>query len=215
MEKYTLEVQERSERGHGARHGAGKRIPAIVYGQDMEPIALWIDMAVFARVFAKAGETAIIELAVDGTKKTIPTIVRDLQHDPLKHTIIHIDFYKVDLKEAVTADVPVVLTGEAPAVKLGGTIMQGINTIEVSALPSDLPHEITVDISQLKTFDDGITVSDLVAPKNVTFVADPSLLIVSIAAPRVEEKAQDDSVAEGAEEAVSDEATSGESPDAA
>jgi len=203
-----LDVEKRDERGHSARHGAGKRIPAIVYGHGMDPIALWVDMPAFARVFGKAGETAVIELIVDGAKKTVPTIVRDLQHDPIKHTITHIDFYKVDLKEAVTADVPIVLTGEAPAVKLGGTIMQGINTIEVSALPSDLPQEIVIDISQLESFDDSITISDIVAPKNVTFVSDPSLLVVSIAPPRVEEEAQDTDVTEEAEEASTEDTSS-------
>ncbi len=210
MEKYTLQAQQRAEHGRAARRTAGTRIPAVVYGQDMEAQPLWIDAAAFARVFAQAGETGVIELSLDGAKNALPTIVRDVQYSPLKHTITHVDFYRVSMKEEVTADIPVVLHGEAPAAKLGGTIMQNVNTIEVRALPSDLPHEIAVDVASLETFDDSITVADITPPENVAIISDADMVVVSVAAPRVEEK--EDVAAEGStEETPAEEASTEES----
>ncbi len=186
-EKYKLSAQKRSERGRRARRVAGLRVPATVYGQGMEPLSVWVDAADFARIFRKAGETAVIELSIDGEEKALPTIIRAVQYEPLKHVIIHVDFYKVNLKDAVTADVPVVLVGEAPAVKAGNTLIQNVDTLEVSALPNDLPHEIKVDVSGLVTPDDSITVADIEAPEKVVIVSEPDVLIASIAAARVEE----------------------------
>ncbi len=213
MEKHTLSAQERTKRGHGARREAVTRIPAIVYGHGMEAMSIWVEATDFARVFKRAGETGVIELKVDGEKKAMPTIVRAIQHSPLKHEIIHIDFYKVSLKEAVTADVPVVLTGESEAVKKGGTLIHGADTIEISALPNELPHEITVDISSLETFEDSITVADITVPGNVNIVSDPSLLVVGMAATRIEkedEPAQEESAEDATEDKGEDQEKSGE-----
>ncbi len=205
MEAQSLTVAPRKERGRTARRVAGTRIPAVIYGHGTESQAVWVEAAPFARAFAAAGESGIINVVIDGAK-AVPTIVRGLQRDPLTYAVAHVDFYHVSLKEAVTAEVPVVFTGESAAVKQGGTLIHGVDVVEVRALPQDLPHEITVDVSVLKTYDDSITVADLMLPENVVAVTDASVLVAAVAPPRVE-KGDAEDAAQGGNGAAEEEAT--------
>ena len=189
MKAETLTVQKRTETGRAARKAAGKRIPAVLYGHNVSSLKVWVDTTVFMRVFEDVGESGVIQLTVDEAKKAVPVAIRDVQRDPLSHNIIHIDFYQVKMSEEMTADVPVVFTGEAPAVKeSGGTLIHSIDTLPVKCLPKDLPHEISVDISGLKTFEDRISVGDLPKLPGVTYMLEPDVAIASVAAPRVEKE---------------------------
>jgi len=101
---------------------------------------------------------------------------------------IHIDFYQVNLSRTVTTDVPLVFIGESPAVKEGGILTKSMEDIEVEALPKDLPHEITVDISALKTFDSTLYVKDLVIPANVKVNVSGENPVVTVSAPISDEE---------------------------
>jgi len=143
------------------------KIPAILYGPEIkENILLQVPEGDFLRVFREAGETTLVNLEVEGKKYLV--FVHDIQKNPLNQRIIHIDFYQPNLQEEMTAEVPLVFTGEAPAVKeLGGILIKNLHSLEVKGLPKSIPHEIVVDISSLKTFDDTITVADLKLPEGV------------------------------------------------
>ena len=98
--------------------------------------------------------------------------------------IIHIDFYQPDLKEKVQVSIPLVFIGEAPAAKeLSGTFVKNISEIEIKALPQDLPHEIRVDISGLKSFQDRILIKNLNLPKNVDILRSPDDIVAQVVPP--------------------------------
>ncbi len=135
-------------------------LPANIYGNNVDSLAVQIPLKVFMKVFEEAGETGLIDLMVDGEKR--PVLVHDVSYDPVTDIALHVDFHQVNLKEEVTANVPVTVIGESPAEKQGiGTVVQVVNELEVSALPDQLPQEFIVDSSILTEVDQAITVADL------------------------------------------------------
>ncbi|MFA5072257.1 MAG: 50S ribosomal protein L25, partial [Candidatus Pacearchaeota archaeon] len=141
----------------------------------------------FEKVFKDVGET-LIDLEVDGKKYS--ALIYDTQVNPLTQELIHVDFYQPNLKEEVETEVPIELVGEAPALKLGGTLIMNMKEISVSALPKDLPSKIIIDVSVLNTFEDAITVKDIKLPAGVTIEIDnPEEIIVQVVEPEdVEEE---------------------------
>lgn len=154
-------------------------LAANVYGHNVDSLAIQVPLKEFQKVFAEAGETGLIELTIGGEKRAV--LVHDIQYHPVEDALIHVDFHQVNLKEAVTANVPVTLEGESPAEKQGlGTVVQIVNEIEVSALPSDLPSEFVLDVSNLMEVDQQITLSDLKYDKNLITidVEDPEQMVL-------------------------------------
>lgn len=142
----------------------------------------------FEKVYRQAGENTLVNLAIENHPPK-----RVLIHDVAKHFMknepIHVDFYEVDLTRKIHAEIPVRVVGVAAAVKeLGGVLVKNLSTIEVEALPTNLPHEIEVDISRLKTFDDMIRLEDLRLGKEVKILGNPEELIIAVQPPRSEEE---------------------------
>lgn len=160
-QKIELNAENRKVLGGGVRKlRRDGYIPAILYGKGQEPLPLQISLKDFNKTFKIAGESTLVYIGVDS--QSYPTIIHDVARDPLTNGILHADFYKVRLDEKIKAGVPVVFVGESPAVKdLGGIFVRNVNELEVEALPQNLPHELTIDISVLKNFGDKITVGDL------------------------------------------------------
>jgi len=144
----------------------------------------------FKKVYDKAGESALIDLTVV-EEKPVKVLVQDVQYDPTKDTIIHVDFHQIRMDEKITTNVPIQIVGEASAVKeLGGTMITTLDEIEIECLPGDLIHEIEVDISKLKTFDDMIHVKDLKVPDNIKILKEDDEVVISVMAPRTDEEIQ-------------------------
>lgn len=164
------------------------KIPAVVYGPKEKNFSIEVDEKEFKKVLHKAGESSLVELDVEKSKK--PVLIHEIQKDPVSGKIIHVDFYQADLKEEVEVAIPLVFEGVAPAEKdLGGTLNKNMLEIEVKALPQNLPHEIKVDITSLKTFEDHILVKDLVIPANVTVSKNPDEIVAQVLPPqKVEEE---------------------------
>ena len=162
-------------------------VPANLFGNKIDSIAIQLDEKVFVKIFDEVGETGIVEVEVDDKK--YPSLITGIAKDVLYNKILHVDFHHVSLKEKVTANIPVELVGEAPAVKeQQGILFQSVNEIEVEALPTDLPESIEADISKLVNIGDSLTVADLkVDRKTVTITADEEMVIVSIQEPTKEE----------------------------
>jgi len=162
-------------------------IPAVLYGSDIENLSLEIDKKSFEKVFKDVGET-LIDLEVEGKKYSV--LIHDTQANPLTQELIHVDFYQPNLKEEVETEVPIELIGEAPALKLGGTLIVNMKEISVKALPKDLPSKIIIDVSSLITFEDAITAKDVKLPAGVTIeIENPEEVIVQVVEPEdVEEE---------------------------
>lgn len=174
-----LTVESRTEKGkHLQKLRAVGRIPAVVYGAKEESELISVDAREFEQLFKKAGESSVVHLA--GLKEEKEVLINDVSFDPLKGKILHIDFYTVKKGQKVTVHIPIVFTGEAPAIKLGGSLTKALHELEVTGSPSHLPHEIEVDVSTLKTFEDHIRVKDLSLPKNVVPTNDPEDTVVVV-----------------------------------
>lgn len=165
-------------------------VPAVVYGPGVKNFSIEVSEKDFKKVLAKAGESSLVELVIEGEKDKKPVLIHEIQKDPVSDQIIHIDFYQADLKEEVEVAVPLVFEGVAPAEKeLGGTLNKNMTEIEVKALPTNLPQEIKVNISGLKTFEDHILVKDLAIPANVTIMKGGDEIVAAVLAPvKVEEE---------------------------
>lgn len=176
------------------------KLPAILYGPELEePIPLVLDYTEVYKTIRHLGPSALIELEVEG--QTYTTIIRERQRDVITGRLLHVDFQAVSLTEAVESEVQIVLTGEAPAQKLGATIVQELETLDVEALPENLPESIPVDISVLEKPGDIITVGDLVLPPGVRVLNPPDEVVVAAVGPEEEEEVEGEMV-EGAEPEV-------------
>jgi len=165
-------------------------LPAVLYGHKIKNLNLELDLKEFEKIYKEAGESSLISLNVEEKKQKFLVLIHDIQFDHLAEKLIHIDFYQPELKEEVEVTVPLIFEGEAPAVKdLGGTLVKNISEVEVKALPQNLPHEIKVDIGNLKTFEDNILIKDLIVSKEVKILKGPEEIVAAVARPeKVEEE---------------------------
>jgi large subunit ribosomal protein L25 len=198
MQQLTLTVLPRQETGrhvHALRRAG--RVPAVVYGHRQPPVSVQADAKDIDRIWQRAGRTHLVDLLLEGHPAR-RVLIRELQRNPRNGRPLHADFFAVNLLEKLTAEVPLVLTGESPAVselKLG-QLLQTLNTVKVECLPTDLPPQITVDVSGLGAVDDAVTVSDLELPEGVTLVsAEPGEVVVKVSALRVREEAAEEETA--------------------
>jgi large subunit ribosomal protein L25 len=172
-------------------------LPGNVYGKGLNSYPLQVKLSDFEAVYKEAGETGLVDLTFDG--KTKPVLIKNLQIDHAKRTLLHVDFYQVNLKEKVKATVAVILTGEAKAaIDKIGLLLQTLSEVEVEALPDKLPENVEVSVEHLAEIGEQITVGDLKAPEEVAILTDPGQTVVKIVEPVVEEPESEES-AEGTE----------------
>jgi large subunit ribosomal protein L25 len=163
------------------------RIPAELYGHGVENLHLNVSLKDFHKVFKEAGENTVVEIVINGKKH--PTLIYDVQMDPVSDEVVHADFYVVRMDEKIKAKIPVEFEGEAPAVKeKSGILVKALQEIEVEALPGDLPHNIKVDVSILIDIDMSIHIKDLPAVKGVEILMDPETVIATMTAQMTEEE---------------------------
>lgn len=189
MDKAKLKAKGRLEKGKKVNKGRREGlIPAVVYGKGIKAQNIWIDALAFRKMLKKSGESTIIDLEID-EKNGRNVIIQEVQRDPVSYKIIHLDFFQVRMDEEIETEVELVFIGESPAVKeLGGVLVRNMDKIEVRCLPADLPSNIEVDISSLKTFEDQIAIKDLKIGKGVEIKIEPETVVAVVAPPRSEEE---------------------------
>ncbi|MGJ9385058.1 50S ribosomal protein L25/general stress protein Ctc [Salipaludibacillus sp. CF4.18] len=158
-------------------------IPAIVYGKTYESKAVSVQEIAFIKTLRDQGKTGVFKLELDGEKTDV--MIYDMQVDRIKNRVLHVDFYAVDMKVEMDADVPVHVIGESIGVKEGGVLQQAVHELSVRALPNDLPNSIDVEVSELDV-NDSIQVKDLKSGAKFEFNNDPEEVVVSILAPTEE-----------------------------
>ena len=184
-------------------------VPANVYGRGIESVPVQFDLRDLRDILMQAGATQIVDLHIhgaDGAEESgrHPVLIENVQRNAGTGKILHVDFRQVELNRPVRASVPLVLTGESPAAVRGAVVVQALDSLEVEALPRELPQEITVDISGLVDTTSQVSVGELTLPEGVTAQADDSTVVVSVVASRMEEEvaAEVAEVAEAAAEAA-------------
>jgi large subunit ribosomal protein L25 len=175
----TLSVEKRD--ATGAKAPALRRadkIPAIVYGPNQEAISVAIDAREFEKVLREAGESSIV--ALTGLGAEVPTLIHEVDLDPVLHKPRHVDFYAVTKGQKVEVAIPLSFVGESPAVKAGANLLKVLHEIEIEADPMNLPHDITVDLSVLATVGDRIHAKDLAIPAGVELITEPEEVVALI-----------------------------------
>lgn len=167
---------------------------AELYGAGVENLHLAVNAKEFAKVWAEAGESTVVNLVVKG--KAHPVLIHDCHKNTLTGEILNIDFRQVDLSEKVTAVVPLVFVGESEAVKNGGIFVRSMDEVEVEALPTDLPHEINVDISSLNEMGDSLYVKDIIVTGKFEIVENEETVIATVSEPEEEVETAPVSVAD-------------------
>ncbi|KKS96208.1 MAG: 50S ribosomal protein L25 [Microgenomates group bacterium GW2011_GWC1_43_13] len=188
MDKLTLKADARSVSGRKVKNLRKEGVlPGNISGKKIKSKAVQVALKDFDKVYKEAGETGLVTLMIGKEEK--PVLIHNLQVNPVSDAPVHVDFLQVDLKEKVEADVPVELTGEAPAEKQAiGTVVQYLNEIKVEALPMDLPEKFIVDTSELAEVDQSILVKDLKVDRSkVDIKSDPTEIVVKVEPPQKEE----------------------------
>ncbi len=176
-------------------------VPGVVYGKGHDSLPVQVDAKTFETLYRSAGKTAVIKFKLPGAGRATSGMIKSVQRNPLSGRAIHVDYFLVNLRQEMEVDVPLTFSGEAPAVEAtGGTLLHNLSAIHVKALPNDIPQEIVVDVSVLKSLDVAIHVADLNLNRDlVTVLTDGETLVATVVPPRVEEEPEPVAVAEGEE----------------
>lgn len=180
MKRLKLEVQKRQVLGKKVKKLRREEIlPANIYGKEVKSQAVQVPVKEFDKVYQEAGETGLIDLAIDSEIR--PVLIHHVQLDPRTGLPLHADFYQVNLKEKIKAMIPVVAVGEPAAVtdKIG-LLLQPLSEVEVEALPEDLPEKIEVNVESLAVVDEQIMVGDLKIPQGVAILSDEGQIVFKI-----------------------------------
>ena len=186
----TLNVKTRNITGKKVRILRKKgEIPAVLYGYGIESEALVVPVKDFEKIFKKSGETSLLSLVVDDSSSNTRTVlIRDVQRDSLSRLPLHVDFHQVNMNEELDLDAPLVFTGTSMAVSSeGGVLVKALYELPISALPANLPHELSIDITPLEKIGDAIHVKDIKFPTGVRVRLDEDATIVFIDKPISEE----------------------------
>jgi len=175
-------------------------VPGVVYGKGEDSTNVQVEAKTFEVLYRAAGKTSVVKFRLPGASRATSGFIKSVQRHPLSGRALHVDYYLVNLKVEMEVDVPLIFTGEAPAVEAtGGTLLHNMSSIHVRALPTDIPHEIVVDVSVLKSLDVAIHVRDLNLNRDlVTVMTDGETQVATVVPPRVEEEPET-VVAEGEE----------------
>lgn len=185
-EALSLSVSTRSAEENPKSIRRAGDVPGIIYGAKTKSVVVKCKRKELHTVYVEAGENKLVEVQIDDKK--IPCLIHAVSFDPVSDREEHVDFYAVDRTKKVTTRVPVVVTGESPAVKTeGGVLVTVHDEIEVTCLPHDIPAQFIVAIGVLQKFHDSITVGELRVPKGVTIKSPADMVIITVQEPRKEE----------------------------
>jgi large subunit ribosomal protein L25 len=189
--------------------------PTHLFGHGIESLSLQCDTAKLQRIIARAGMTRLIALDIEGDKQPRSVFIREIQRDVCNGELLHVDFYQVRRTEKIRVDVPIILVGEAPAMKeKGRTLTHSLTSLSIECLPDKLPPQIEVDLSPLEEVGQAVYVRDIALSPDITVFTDPEQMVAKVSEARVEveEVVEEEVVAEEAvaEEAVAEEAKEAE-----
>ena len=174
------------------------QIPGVLYGPEIEAVSIAFDYNTFEKLYNEAGESTLIDFTVEGDKEPTKVLVQDVQIDPVKRTITHVDLRQIRMGVEMSATIELNFIGESAAVKeQGGTLVKAHDSVNVKCLPKNLVSSIDVDLSTLATFEDSISIKDLKLPEGIVVTDDPEGSIAKVSAPMSEDqlKAMDEAEA--------------------
>lgn len=191
MEQRELAATVRTEHGKNACRRLRRQgiVPAVAYGRDMEPISIQVDAREARAVLGSHAEGHLVNLRLkrNGSEETLTTLVKEVQREPVTGALLSIDFQRISLTEKIMTSVPLVAHGTPAGAREGGILEQAVHEVEISCLPTDLPEEITFDVSHLG-INDSIHIRELQPPAGVEILDDADTVVAIVHPPRVVEE---------------------------
>ncbi len=186
-ERIELKVEKRAVLGKKVKFLRNKGVvPVHLFGHNVESAALQGDAAILGKVVSQAGHTRLINLKIGKTDKVKPVMVREVQKDPIKGNLLHVDFYEVNMAEKIKVEVPIMIVGESPALKIRENMLyQTLSSLHIECLPDKMLDRIPVDISSILEVDQAIHVKDVNLP-DITILNDGDLTIAKVSLRPVE-----------------------------
>lgn len=183
----TLEVKTRSAKESLAKLRENGLLPAVFYGHKEKSTPISVPLKAFEKAWKEAGESTIVTLTGDAGEHD--ALIHDIDTDPITGGIRHADFYVIEKGKKLKVHVPVEFVGLAPAVKdLGGILVKVLHEIEIEALPKDLPHSLSIDVSPIADFDIHMTAGQIALPEGVKLITKPDEIVAMVARPREEKE---------------------------
>jgi large subunit ribosomal protein L25 len=215
MDRMELKVTKREVLGKKVKHLRRQGItPVHVFGHGIDSVALQCKSGELERVLAQAGQTGLIDLKLDKEKKPRTVVVREFDREWRRGQLLHVDFYQVRMEEKIKVEVPVVLVGEAPALKSKDNMLEHeLETLTIECLPAKIPASVEVDISSFTEPGQATRIKDIVLSKDIAILNDPELVVVKVSF-RPEEKIEE-VVVEKPAEAVEEVAAAAEAAEEA
>jgi large subunit ribosomal protein L25 len=185
MAELKLDAQPRTLVGRKVRQLRRQGlVPVVVYGNSQAPVNLQVSSRNLETTLHHGGFSQLVRVNVEGGS-TLNVLVREIQRHPTSHAYLHVDLYAVNMSEKQHTSVPVVSTGRPSALIAGYMVLQGVDVVEVEALPADIPASIEVDITNLD-MENPITIADLPKLAGVEYLGDSDEQLFTMIAPRVE-----------------------------
>lgn len=196
MAQAQLVAEQRHETGKGAARKLRSKgyVPAVLYGGNAGNVSLSLNSHDLFQIISKnPWETTLIELQVqqDGETKTIPTLIKELQTDPVRRTVAHVDFMEITMGHVLEVHVPLEIIGESPGVKAGGVLEFLAREVTVECLPSKIASHFDVDISSVEV-GGTLTVADLTIGEDYKVLTDPETTILTVVAPKLHEEVEEE-----------------------
>ena len=193
-------------------------LPVHLYGRGVESQPLQADAREMRRLLPRVGTNIPLSIEIEGESGENLCFVREVQRHPVTEDFLHVDFIRVDVSQTIRAEVPITMIGEAPAIRIGGTLLQPLLSLLVEALPMDIPASLEADVSDLDDFEKAVYVRDLTLGSRVTVITDENEMIARVTPPRVEVEEvsigeEGEELEEGAEEGAEGEGAEGEGGD--
>lgn len=173
------------------------KLPAVLYGPKEPSRPIFVSLKDFKKLWKEAGESTLVQLRLTSDVKKLSTsdvvkevLIQDVAIEPIKGEPVHVDFYAVLMDKPIQASVPLVFEGVSPAVKnLGGILVKVLHEVEIEALPKNLPHELSIDISSLSNLEDKVFAKNIKLPSGVSLVISSEEVIALVEAAKEEEAA--------------------------
>jgi large subunit ribosomal protein L25 len=182
MEQIELNVQPRTVIGKQVKalRRAGD-VPAVLYSRHGDPVVLQVNNRELLRVLTRAGGSRLVKLNIAGAKDAPMALVREVQREPIKGTVLHVDFFGVSMTEAIKVEIPIRYEGVSPAVTRNeGVLIHNLDSIQIECLPGDLIDSVSIDLARLDKVGDVIHVSDLKVPETVRLMLEPEVTVARV-----------------------------------
>jgi len=162
-------------------------VPAILYGRGVASTSLKLKRGDLEKVVQRAGESNLIDLKLGD--KSIKVLIKEVQRSGLNSSLLHVDFFQVNMSDKINTEIPLHFVGESKAVReMSGSLIKDLDSLEIECLPADLVDHIDIDISVLNNYHDEISTDDLILPKGLKLENEVNRIIVSVIPPRVQEE---------------------------